>query len=55
MEQDLYEACDQIDAALCTGDTFLFDKDARTELKEYCERWLRVINEHEENYRDFGD
>lgn len=43
----LEEACETIDAALCTGDAFHRDTDARKSLREYMTRWryhLSVID-----------
>ena len=40
-------SCEQLDAALFSGDDFL-EAEERNELKEYIERWTRRIKEIEE-------
>lgn len=40
----LDEACETIDAALCTGNAFHRDADARKSLREYMTRWRYHLN-----------
>lgn len=42
----LIDACNNIDAAVFSSDV-LYNEATRSELKEYAERWLRAIAEHE--------
>jgi hypothetical protein len=49
--QYLEDACEQIDAAVFSGDT-LYDDDDRAALKEYVQRWVRAIDSHEENAKE---
>lgn len=43
MRQDLFIACEQIDAAMFTGDSFL-DAQHRVEMCEYINRWTAQLN-----------
>ena len=43
MSNYLDDDFETIDAAVFSGD-FLEDEDNRENLREYCERWLRAIN-----------
>ena len=40
------EACEEIDAHVFSGD-ILYNGSDRATLREYAERWLRAIDEHE--------
>jgi len=42
MKKNIKDACDEIDAALFTGDTFC-DQKNRIELIEYIERWNQQL------------
>ena len=42
MRKYIEDACEEIDAAMFTGDAFL-DEDHRKELTEYIERWQRGL------------
>lgn len=45
--------CEQIDAAVFTGEALWFDEQ-RAMLKDYIGRWQRAIREHEEANPDAG-
>lgn len=47
MEQYLEDACEQIDAAVFSGDSLYYGTNLE-ELKDYIGRWTRAIKEHEE-------
>lgn len=42
----LHKACEEVDASIFSGDVLYSDAE-RKDLREYVERWLRAINEHE--------
>jgi hypothetical protein len=44
----LETSCNEIDASIFSGDV-LFDDGDRVALREYAERWLRAIDEHEKS------
>jgi hypothetical protein len=44
----LEKACEDIDASVYSSD-MLFDDGCRVALREYAERWLRAIDEHEKS------
>lgn len=46
MRPYLHKACEEIDAAIFSGDV-LYSETERAELKEYVERWQRAIAKHE--------
>lgn len=46
MNQHLANACEEVDAAVFSGDT-LWNDAARAALKEYVARWTRAIQQHE--------
>ena len=48
MRAYLENACEEIDAAIYTGDV-LEHEDERAELKRYVERWLGAIENHVES------
>lgn len=43
-----YNACDEIDAALFTGDEFVSNVDARNELRAFLTRWAKRLDAHAE-------
>jgi hypothetical protein len=45
LRSDVYEACETIDAALFTGDSFEDNQKMQDELEEYLERWSRRLVE----------
>jgi hypothetical protein len=46
MRDYIQEACEQIDAAMFSGDAFM-GQEHRKELREYIGRWERGMKEHE--------
>lgn len=42
----LYKACEEIDAAIFSGDT-LYQPEELAALKKYLQRWNRAVAEHE--------
>ena len=46
MNAHLIDACEEIDAAMFSGDSFL-EENNRKELKEYIERWQRAMKSYE--------
>ena len=46
MRVSLHDLCESIDASVFSGE-LLFNDEERAELKQYAERWLRAIAEHE--------
>ena len=51
LPQYLHNHCEGIDAAMFSGDV-LWDDKARAELRVYVERWLRAIDQHEQEEKD---
>ena len=49
MKKYMEDACEEIDAALFSGDFLHTDAD-REELKQYLGRWQRAVEEHERLY-----
>ena len=48
MEEDFYELCDNLDAAIFTGDSLEF-KENRSTLEEFLARWQRELTRVEES------
>jgi hypothetical protein len=52
MEWGIKDACEEIDAAIFTGDCFV-DGHARRELKEYIDRWVREMKNLKQVEKEF--
>lgn len=46
MNPEAERMCEEIDAALFSGDTFLQDEETILKFKEYLDRWNRWVADH---------